>query len=109
MRSVPQWMGWMAFGAWLEIAVFFSGMPQHSEDSLTTWQKIAGYLLTPGGAIAGAFAAIFGHAVDRVPKIATVAVLLMFAAAFLAEAAILALPFWAVFRLGTTQGRRRSI
>jgi MFS family permease len=107
MRRVPQWIGWIAFGALLEIAILFSALPRHSEDSLTTWQTIAGYILTPGGAVTGALAAIFGHALDRLPKMATVVVLLMFTAAFLAEAALLAFPFWAVFRL--TLGRRRSI
>ncbi len=107
MRSVPGWVGWIAFGALLEIAIFFSALPKHSEDPMTSWQTIAGYMLTPGGAVAGAFAAIFGHALDGLPKIGNVVVLLMFTAAFLAEAALLALPFWAVFRV--TLGRRRSI
>jgi hypothetical protein len=111
MRSVPAWVGWIAFGALLEIAIFFSALPKHSEDAMTTWQTIASYILTPGGAVAGGFAVIFGHALDGLPKIATAAVLLMFTAAFLVEAALLALPFWAVFRMSfrITQGRRRSI
>jgi uncharacterized membrane protein len=105
---VPRWAGWIAFGALLEIAILYSAVPQRSEDPLTPWQRIAGYLLMPAGTVAGAFAATLGHAIDRLPKsIATSIVLLTFVIGFLLEAAILAVPFWALTRV--TLRRRRSI
>ena len=106
---VPGWVGWIAFGALLEIAIFFSALPKHSEDPTTPWQMVAGYLLTPGGAVFGVLALVFGHAIDRIspPSLAPVILTGMMIIGFLAEAVILALPFWALTRV--TLRCRRSI
>src|SRR5215469_2717043 len=55
---VPGWVGWIAFGRLLEIGIFFSASPKHSEDPVTPWQMIARYLLMPGGAVFGGW---LGH------------------------------------------------
>jgi hypothetical protein len=106
---VPGWVGWIAFGALLEIAIFFSALPKHSEDPTTPWQMVAGYLLMPGGAAFGGLAWTFGHAIDRIfpPSLATVVLTSMMIVGFLTEAAMLALPFWVLTRV--TLRRLRSI
>ena len=105
----PGWVGWIAFGALLEIGIFFSALPKHSEDPMTLWQMIASGLLKPGGAVFGSLAWAFGHALDRLslPGLASFVLSAMMLVGFLVEAVILACWFWALTRV--TARRWRSI
>lgn len=102
---VPGSVGSIAFGALLEIAIFFSALPKHSEDPTTPWQMIAASLLMPGGGVLRGLVWIFGHTFGfPLPIFCTLLTILI---PFLVEAAILAVPFWLLARV--TRRHRRSI
>jgi len=91
---VSGWIGWVALGALLEIAIFFSALPKHSEDPVTAWQQIAGYVLAPGGWVTRVLISVFEHTIGL--PLPVVCTLLTMIVAFTVNAAVLGLPFWAL-------------
>ena len=97
MKRVLRGSVWLALGAILEIALVVGVMPSSSTQPLTPWERMAGNALAPAGAVFGVMAALFGHAIDRLPApFGSAAAMTMLVIAFLVQAAIFALPFWAL-------------